>query len=75
MTKCQAQHRVHDVTTSGVAAIAAAGTGCCSYQQLSTKTDRVSVCKRGLVSTPILIHGYGRGGIGTTVTVTVGGCC
>jgi hypothetical protein len=52
-----------------------AGTGSYGYQQLSTKTDRVSVCKRGLVSTPILIHGYGRGGIGTTVTVTVGGCC
>ena len=39
------------------------------------RTDRVSVCKRGLVLTPILIHGYGRGGIGTTVTVTVGGGC
>jgi hypothetical protein len=32
MTKCQAQHRAHDVTTSGVAAITAAGTGSYSYQ-------------------------------------------
>jgi hypothetical protein len=47
----------------------------CSTSDVAMAADRVSVCKRGLVSTPILIHGYGRGGIGTTVTVTVGGCC
>jgi hypothetical protein len=32
MTKCQPQHRAHDVTTSAVAAITAAGTGCYNYQ-------------------------------------------